>query len=107
MQKVMGDRLRPEGGHDPYGVDHARAQIRTALAMADRHIAGKRWGMGDDFTMVDCAAAPALFYGSMAAPFGGEFPNVAAYLERLKQRPSVARVLREAEPYFAMLPKDK
>jgi glutathione S-transferase len=41
----------------------------------------------------------------MAVPFGGAFKNLAAYLERLKQRPSIARVLKEAEPYFAMVPK--
>jgi glutathione S-transferase len=107
MQKVMGDRRRPDGQHDPYGVDHARGQIRTAFAMLDEHIADKAWGMGADFSMVDCAAAPALFYGSMAVPFDGKFNNVAAYLERLKQRPSVARVLKEAAPYLSMVPKAK
>ena len=29
----------------------------------------------------------------------------ATYFERLKARPSTARVLREAEPYFQMVPK--
>ena len=38
------------------------------------------------------------------APIGDRFPNVAAYLERVKRRPSVARVLGEAAPYFAMFP---
>jgi glutathione S-transferase len=40
----------------------------------------------------------------MAVPFGAH-RNVAAYLERLKQRPSIARVIREAEPYFKYVPK--
>jgi hypothetical protein len=31
--------------------------------------------------------------------------NVTAYFERLKVRPSVARVLCEAGPYFNMVPK--
>jgi glutathione S-transferase len=104
MQKVMGDNMRPDGKHDPYGVDHARAQIRTAFGLVDQDMAAKHWAMGDTFTMADCAAAPALFYGSMVVPFGDEFQNVAAYLERLKQRTSFARVLKEAEPYFAMVP---
>jgi glutathione S-transferase len=30
---------------------------------------------------------------------------VTAYLERLKARPSVARVLTEAEPYFNLFPQ--
>jgi glutathione S-transferase len=105
MQKVMGDRLRAEGHRDPYGVEYARNQMRTAFGLVDQDMASKRWAMGETFTMADCAAAPALFYGSMTTPFGNDFKNVAAYLERLKQRPSFARVLKEAEPYFQMIPK--
>ena len=63
--------------------------------------------MGDDFGLADCAAAPSLFYGSMAEPFGDGEKNLAAYLERLKARPSFARVLKEAEPYFRMVPKER
>jgi glutathione S-transferase len=37
---------------------------------------------------------------------GAEHRNVAAYLERVKARPSFARVLKEAEPYFGMVPKE-
>jgi glutathione S-transferase len=61
--------------------------------------------MGDEFTMADCAAAPALFYADMMAPFRDTHKNVAAYLDRLMERPSYARVLKEAQPYFAMIPK--
>ena len=32
--------------------------------------------------------------------------NLAAYFERLKARPSFARVMKEAEPYFQMVPKE-
>jgi glutathione S-transferase len=39
-------------------------------------------------------------------PFGDTYRNVAAYFNRLKARPSYARVLREAEPYFAMFPRE-
>jgi glutathione S-transferase len=107
MQKVMGDNLRPQGQRDPFGVEHAKSQIRNAYDMLEGDLANKTWAMGDDFTMADCAAAPALFYGSMAEPIGSAHKNVAAYLERLKQRPSFARALKEAEPYFAMIPKPK
>ena len=41
----------------------------------------------------------------MVEPFGDAHKNVTAYFERLKARPSVARVLKEAEPYFNMVPK--
>lgn len=108
MQKIVGDRLRPEGRQDPHGVEEARAQLRTSYAMIERQMAGKTaWAMGDDFSLADCAAAPSLFYSSMVVPFGEGQDNLAAWLERLKTRRSFARVLKEAEPFFHMVPKER
>jgi len=104
MQKVVGDRLRPEGSKDPYGVEQARTTMRTALDLLERRIAGRRWLMGDAFTMADCAAAPALYYANKVLPFGDTHKEATTYLERLAQRPSFARVLKEAEPYFKLFP---
>ena len=106
MQKVMTDRLRPKDKADPHGVEEARAQLRTSYAMIERQMAKRAWAAGDDFSLADCAAAPSLFYGSMALPFGDANTNLAGYFARLKARPSVARVLKEAEPYFQMVPKE-
>jgi glutathione S-transferase len=105
MQKVVGDRLRPAGSKDPFGVEQARARIATAYGMIDREMATKKWVMGDAFTMADCAAAPALFYANLAMPFGDTHKNVAAYFGRLMERPSFARAVNEAKPYFHMFPK--
>ncbi len=105
MQKIMGDRLRPDGEKDPHGVEEARAQLRTSYRMIEAQMADCVWATGPAFGLVDCAALPALFYGNMVEPFGDQHKNVTAYFERLKARPSVARVLGEAEPYFNMVPK--
>ena len=105
MQKVVTDRLRPEGQHDPYGVEQAKATLRTAYGMIEQGMDAKTWAMGDDFGMADCAAAPALFYADMVLPFGDEHRRAAAYLARLKERPSFARALREAAPYLDRVPK--
>jgi len=107
MQKIVGDRLRPAGAKDPHGVADARTRMAAALALADKHIAGRTWAMGESFTLADCAAAPALFYADKVAPFAGMYPNLVAYLDRLKQRPSYARTLQEAEPYFKFFPKEE
>jgi glutathione S-transferase len=104
MQKIVTDRLRPPGRNDPQGVEEARALLATALDMVEEDMATKRWAMGDDFSMADCAAAPALFYADKVAPLGTSHRHAAAYLERLRQRPSFARVLAEAQPYFQNFP---
>ena len=110
MQKVVGDRLRPAGSKDPFGVEQAKARIATAYGMIDRDMAAKTtgaktWAMGGAFTMADCAAAPALFYANLVMPFGDTHKHVAAYFNRLMERPSFARAVKEAKPYFHMFPK--
>jgi glutathione S-transferase len=105
MQKIVGDRLRREGKKDPHGVEEARTRLLTSYRMIDHAMATARWAMGDIFSLADCAAAPALFYANEVLPFGESHNNVAAYLDRLKARPSYARVLKEAEPYFARFPR--
>lgn len=105
MQKVVTDRLRPVGKNDPHGVEQARTLLQTAYDMIDEDMKTKTWAMGDAFSMADCAAAPALFYANLAMPFGDTHKNAAAYLGRLMERPSFARAVREAQPYFALFPK--
>jgi glutathione S-transferase len=105
MQKVVTDKLRPAGQNDPHGVEAARTLLHTACDMIEREMAAKTWAMGDAFSMADCAAAPALFYANMVTPLGDTYPNAAAYLGRLMDRPSFARAIKEAQPYLAMVPK--
>jgi glutathione S-transferase len=104
MQKIVVDRLRPKENSDPFGVEEARSRLRTSYDMIDREMADKAWAMGEYFTLADCAACPSLFYADKVLPFGGSHKNVAAYFERLKARPSYARVLAEAEPYLKLFP---
>jgi glutathione S-transferase len=106
MQKIVGDRLRPADRKDPYGVEQARDLMDRAVGMLEREMGQQTWAMGEAFTMADCAAGPALFYADKVAPLAGKYPNVAAYLGRLTQRPSYARALTEAEPYFQFFPKE-
>jgi glutathione S-transferase len=105
MQKIVGDRIRPQSDKDPHGVEEARARLKTSYGMIDREMAMRRWATGDAFSLADCAAAPALFYANEVFPIGAELVNVLAYFDRLKARPSYARVLKEAAPYFSMFPR--
>lgn len=104
MQRVVADYLRPADRRDPYGVDQARAQIESSYTVIDAGMAARQWAVGDAFTLADCAAFPALFYADKVSPLRDRFSNVRAYLDRLSRRPSVARVLEEAQPYFHLFP---
>jgi glutathione S-transferase len=104
VQKIVTDRIRAEGEHDPKGVADAHATLATAYDVMERHLDAKSWAIGDAFTIADCAATPALFYANTLQPFEGSHPNMAAYFERLVSRPSVRRTLNDARPYFHMYP---
>jgi glutathione S-transferase len=104
MQKIVGDRLRPPGTQDPRGVAEARALLRDSYALLEAEPALDGWATAERFTLADCAALPALFYAAVLEPFAPEQRRLAAYFERLVARPSVARVLAEARPWFAYFP---
>jgi len=106
MQKIVGDRLRPADARDPHGVADARRLLDSSYAWLEQALAGPTFAAGDDFSLADCAAAPALHYADKVHPFRDRNPALAAYLARLEARPSFARVLAEAEPYAHMFPQD-
>jgi glutathione S-transferase len=104
MQKVVTDRIRPAGASDPFGVDEAKATMARAYGVLEQRMERREFAAGDDFSIADCAAGPALFYAAIAHPFHETHPRSAAYLARLMARPSFVRVLDEARPYLVMFP---
>jgi glutathione S-transferase len=104
MQRIVADKLRPENGHDPIGVSESKERLQTALQMAETDMATNRWATGEAFSMADCAAAPGLFFIDKMMPLKNQYPHLDAYLNRLKQRASYARVLQEAEPFMKYFP---
>jgi glutathione S-transferase len=102
FQQIVSERLRPPEHKDPFGVEQNRATIRAGLDLLEPMVEGP-WALGEGFTLADCAALPALFYAAYAVPLAGH-PRLAAYVDRLKARPSIVRVLAEAEPFFQYFP---
>lgn len=106
MQKIVTDAIRPEGTRDPHGVAEARAALAATYRFLEAELPAAPWALGEDFGLADCAAAPALFYADVVQPLGPAEPRLRAYLDRLLRRPSYARVLAAAAPYFPMFPLD-
>jgi glutathione S-transferase len=103
MQAIVGDRLRPETERDPRGVANSRSTLRMAYELIDRQFQDRQWAAGS-FSIADCAAAPALFYASIVEPFASDQIALTGYFERLLARPSVARAIVQAQPYFRYFP---
>jgi len=104
LQKITGDRLRAADKRDAHGVAEAHTMLDKCYAWLDERMQGKEWAVGNDFSLADCAAAPALFYSDWVHPIGDAHPNVAAYRARLLARPSVKRAIDAARPFRAFFP---
>lgn len=104
QQKVVFDRLRPEADRDDYGVAEAKGMLDIAYGWLDRHMAGREWAAGAQFSLADCAAAPFLFYADWTHPIDAAFSRVRAYRARLLARPSFARAVEEGRPYRPYFP---
>ncbi len=104
LQKIVDDRLRPAGARDAHGVSKARQIFYRAYAGLESTLSDREWAVGANFSLADCAAAPALLYADWAHPIGDAFPVLIAYRRRLLARPSFARAVDEARPYRSYFP---
>ncbi|OLF52955.1 glutathione S-transferase family protein [Pseudomonas chlororaphis] len=100
VQQIVADRLFAAHAD----LTQQRALLLTAYAMLERQLASRTWVASPQFSLADCAAAPALFYARTLVAFPEDCRHLPAYFERLVQRPSFRRVIEEAKPYFAGYP---
>ena len=104
--KLVEDNLRPAEARDPHGVAKAKDVIEKSYAILENKLGDNTWAIGDEYSLADCAASPALFYAGLAVPITDATPKLKAYYERLVRRPSYLRALKEAEPFFHWVPMD-
>jgi len=97
IASLLFQSWKPEGARDGDLIDRSRFRAGVMYDFLEHRLDGRTWLMGENFTMADCAAGPALLYAGDLFPFADR-PAIAAYWERLCARPSYARVLEEAEP---------
>jgi glutathione S-transferase len=100
LQQIVLDRMYQTNAD----MSGPRAQIATSYRLIEEQLATQDWIADAEFSLADCAAAPALFYTHTLVPVPEALEKLRGYFERLLQRPSVQRVLVEAKPYFNLYP---
>ncbi len=104
MQHAVNGALSGDPTKRREGLALAEEKLELAYAWLDRHLTGRTWAAGSDFTMADCAAAPSLFYADWTHRISESFPTLRAYRARLLARPSFARAVDEARPFRPLFP---
>ena len=89
---------------DPARIARAREALDNAYGWLEGRLAGRAWAAGDDFSLADCAGAPALFYADWAHPIPDRLAALNDYRARVLARPSVARCVEEARPCRHLFP---
>jgi len=82
-------RIKPflgKGGNDPAIIADAHATFDRFLPVLERQLAGKDCVLGN-LTIVDFAIAPVLEIVSIVNVDLGRYPNITAWLERLRAKP--------------------
>jgi len=76
---------------DPKEVARGEADLAEAACVLDRHLATRRWLVGDDITLADYAVVGSLMYKDKAAlPLDG-YPHLLAWFERIQALPAWQR----------------
>jgi glutathione S-transferase len=104
MQRVVNDALRAPERRDATEVEQAKAALETVYRWLDDRMADRDWAAAGQFSLADCAAAPALFYADWVHPIASGYPALKAYRARLLARPTIARAVDEARPYRGYFP---
>lgn len=80
--------------------DRYAAETRRLLGVLNQRLSGRRWLMGDAYTIADIAVFPWInnllsFYGAGELVGIAEFPEVARVLQAFLDRPAVQRGLQQ------------
>ena len=104
MQRHIAQLLRPETQRDPLALQASVDALGMAYELIEARMGELGWAAGADFSLADCAAAPALFYAATVKPFPPGHTRLRAYFERLLARPSVWQTIVQARPWFRYYP---
>lgn len=78
----------PEEQRSPHIAERGRQTFKHYAGILDKELSGSEYLVGEEFTAADVVVGYSLFIVEMFRVMPEGFPALAAYLERLKQRPA-------------------
>ena len=102
MQVAVDEHIANPQAPDRKEEDAVRAKLRRSYGWLEGWL--EYYPVSGQITLIECAAAPALFYADWTEPIGEQFPRLGAWRAHLNALPAVARCIADARPYRALFP---
>lgn len=102
MQIVVEEYLRDPGNPDAARCQEARERLTRSYLWLEGWL--EDYPLDDRITLVECAAAPSLFYADWVQPITADFPRLKAWRAHFLSLPPVKRCVEDARPYRHLFP---
>ena len=102
MQESVGEAIRSGGKPDPAVLASVAERLERSYAWLDTWLAD--YPVTGDITLIECAAAPSLFYADWVHQIPEQYARLRAYRAHLLALPPVARCVDDARPYRHYFP---
>ena len=102
MQEIVGAHIRSPGMPDPGTEGRARDVLERAYRWIDAWLAD--YPQGSAISLIECAAAPSLFYADWCYPIPMELDRLRQWRAHLLALPAVAACVEAARPYRPYFP---
>lgn len=102
MQAVVEEYLGNPNGPNMARIAGVRDRLRRSYAWLETWLQG--YPASDRITLVECAAAPALFYADWVEQIGEDCPRLRHWRSHLNALPAVSRCIEAARPFRANFP---
>ncbi|MFM5917470.1 MAG: glutathione S-transferase family protein [Novosphingobium sp.] len=102
MQQAVLEAIRTQGKPSREVLDHVAAKLERSYAWLDQWL--DSYPLSGDITLIECAAAPSLFYADWVHPIPKRFDRLRAYRAHLLALPPVKRCVDDARQFRHYFP---
>lgn len=102
MQVIVDEYIRNPENPDATSFDRVRSSLERTYAWLEGWLG--YYPTTDDITLIECAAAPSLFYADWVHPIPDALPRLKQWRAHLLSLPAVARCVDDARPFRSFFP---
>ena len=102
MQVAVDEHIHNAAAIDQARIERARGQLRRTYQWLDDWL--QYYPAADQITLIECAAAPSLFYADWVEQITDDWPRLRRWRAHLNTLPPVKRCIDDARPFRQYFP---